>query len=66
MTGGATSLKICEKLETSRVRIVEEVEPGIPLVLLANGKMAVTKAGGFGVEDSLVQAVQRLRRKQHP
>ena len=62
LTGGATSLKVCQKLEADRVSIVEEIEPGIPLVKLSNGMPAVTKAGGFGVEDSLVQATQRLRR----
>ncbi len=62
LTGGATSLMVCQKLEADRVSIVEEIEPGIPLVKLSNGMPAVTKAGGFGVEDSLVQATQRLRR----
>ncbi len=62
LTGGATSLMICQKLQADRVSILEEIEPGIPLVRLSNGMPAVTKAGGFGVEDSLVQATQRLRR----
>jgi uncharacterized protein YgbK (DUF1537 family) len=62
LTGGATSLMVCQKLEVDRVSIVEEIEPGIPLIKLSNGMPAVTKAGGFGVEDSLVQATQRLRR----
>jgi uncharacterized protein YgbK (DUF1537 family) len=44
------------------VSIVKEIEPGIPLLTLSNGIPAVTKAGGFGVEDSLVQATQKLRR----
>jgi uncharacterized protein YgbK (DUF1537 family) len=35
----------------------------MPLVLLSNGILAVTKAGGFGEENSLVQAAQYLRRK---
>ena len=62
LTGGATSLMVCQKFQADRVSIVEEIEPGIPLVRLSNGMLAVTKAGGFGVEDSLVQATQRLRR----
>ena len=53
---------VCQKFQADRVSIVEEIEPGIPLVRLSNGMLAVTKAGGFGVEDSLVQATQRLRR----
>jgi uncharacterized protein YgbK (DUF1537 family) len=62
LTGGATSLMVCQKLGADRVAIVEEIEPGIPLLKLSNGLPAVTKAGGFGVDDSLVQASQRLRR----
>jgi uncharacterized protein YgbK (DUF1537 family) len=63
LTGGATSLQVCEKLGVGTARIVTEVEPGMPLVLLSNGILAVTKAGGFGEENSLVQAAQYLRRK---
>ena len=62
MTGGATSLVICKKLGVDMVHIVEEIEPGIPFLILSNGMHAVTKAGGFGHEDSLIQATQRLRR----
>jgi uncharacterized protein YgbK (DUF1537 family) len=62
LTGGATSLKVCQKLKTGRVSIINEIEPGIPLVRLSTGMLAITKAGGFGVDDSLVQATQRLRR----
>jgi uncharacterized protein YgbK (DUF1537 family) len=58
----ATSLIICQKLGVDRVYIVEEIEPGMPLLTLSNGMYAVTKAGGFGHEDSLVQATQKLRR----
>jgi len=63
LTGGATSLHVCEKLGVGSAKIVAEVEPGMPLVLLSNGILAVTKAGGFGVENSLVQAAQYLRRR---
>jgi uncharacterized protein YgbK (DUF1537 family) len=62
MTGGATSLIICQKLGVDKIHIVEEIEPGIPLLTLSNGMHAVTKAGGFGREDSLVQVTQKLRR----
>ncbi len=62
LTGGATGLMVCEKLGADRASIIDEIEPGIPLLVLSNGIPAVTKAGGFGVEDSLVQATQRMRR----
>jgi uncharacterized protein YgbK (DUF1537 family) len=63
LTGGATGLMVCKKIGADRASIVEEIEPGIPLLTLSNGMPAVTKAGGFGVDDSLIQAVQRLRRR---
>jgi uncharacterized protein YgbK (DUF1537 family) len=62
LTGGATSLKVCEKLGHTKSSIMEELAPGIPMIMLGDGMIAVTKAGGFGVEDSLVQAAQKLRR----
>ena len=62
LTGGATALKICEALEVEGVEILEEVQPGIPLLALTGGLRAVTKAGGFGGEDALVEAVKHLRR----
>jgi len=62
LTGGATSLKVCQKVCANRISIVEEVEPGIPLLVLGDGLPAITKAGGFGVDNSLIQAAQHLRR----
>ena len=62
LTGGATGLMVCQKLGVDRASIVEEIAPGIPLLRLGTGILAVTKAGGFGVDDSLIQAVQRMRR----
>jgi D-threonate/D-erythronate kinase len=62
LTGGATGLVVCQKLGAGRASIVEEIEPGIPLLMLNTGIPVITKAGGFGVDDSLVQASQRMRR----
>lgn len=62
LTGGATGLMVCQKLGADSASIVEEIEPGIPLLMLNTGIPAVTKAGGFGVDDSLIQATQRVRR----
>lgn len=62
LTGGSTALMICKALEVERVEILEEVQPGIPLLSLTGGLRAVTKAGGFGGEDALVEAVKYLRR----
>jgi uncharacterized protein YgbK (DUF1537 family) len=62
LTGGATGLMVCQKLGADRASIVEEIEPGIPLLMLSIGIPVVTKAGGFGVDYSLVQASQHMRR----
>lgn len=62
MIGGATALAVCEKLGVESLRIIGEIQTGIPLVELSTGLRAVTKAGGFGGEDSLIEAVKHLRR----
>ena len=62
MTGGATSLGICEKLGVNSMEILGEVRPGIPLLKLSNGIIAITKAGGFGDDYSLIESVRYLRR----
>ena len=62
LTGGATALKVINGLGHGSATIIEEVQPGIPLLELAGGLKAVSKAGGFGTEDALVEAVKKLRR----
>lgn len=62
LTGGATALQVCKALKVVEAEILDEVQPGIPLLSIAGGLKAVTKAGGFGGEDSLVEAVKYLRR----
>lgn len=63
LTGGATALAVLEKIGAKTLKIIEEVQPGIPLIELSNGVKVVTKAGGFGLDDALVEASQFLRRK---
>jgi len=62
LTGGATALQVCKALKVERAEILNEVQPGIPLLALTGGLRAITKAGGFGSESSLVDAVKYLRR----
>lgn len=62
LTGGATALQVCKALKVEGVEILEEVQPGIPLLALTERLKAVTKAGGFGGEASFVEAVKYLRR----
>jgi uncharacterized protein YgbK (DUF1537 family) len=62
MTGGATSLGVCERTGVDSMEILGEVRPGIPFLKLSTGVKAVTKAGGFGDEYALMDAVNYLRR----
>ncbi len=47
LTGGATSLTICQKLHADKVSIVEEIEPGIPLIKLEQRDTRRHKGGGI-------------------
>ena len=62
ITGGATALAVTKKLGTRNIEILDEVQPGVP-VLRLDHLPAVTKAGGFGQPDTLIQATQYLKRK---
>jgi len=62
ITGGATALAVTERLGTREIEILDEVQPGVP-VLRLDRIPAVTKAGGFGQPDTLIQATKYLKRK---
>lgn len=61
ITGGEVAVKIVRALGGGGVSLLEEVEPGIPLVRLAGGPFEglplITKAGGFGSEDTLKNCI---------
>ena len=61
ITGGATALAITRQLGTKSIEILDEVQPGVPVLRLDQIK-AVTKAGGFGQVDTLIQATKYLKR----
>jgi uncharacterized protein YgbK (DUF1537 family) len=65
LTGGETASAVCQALETMAVRILGELQVGIPWGRLvggvASGLPVVTKAGGFGHADSLIRIVDILR-----
>lgn len=63
MTGGDTAKAICRQLGVSGIQLLDEVEDGIPLSQLLGQKeiLAVTKAGAFGKEKSLVHAMQTMK-----
>ncbi|OGD47873.1 hypothetical protein A3K69_06060 [Candidatus Bathyarchaeota archaeon RBG_16_57_9] len=62
LTGGATALAVFKGLGVESVEITGEAQPGVPVLTLSNGLRAVTKAGGFGSGDALVEAVKHLKR----
>jgi len=65
LTGGDLAMGVCRELSASALRIEEEVLPGIPCSILADGPFKglrlVTKAGGFGEKDALRRITQYLR-----
>lgn len=63
LTGGDTAKTIASECGAEFIEIIEEIEPGIPLGWLTgrNEMLVVTKAGGFGSEDSLAGCVERIR-----
>ncbi len=65
LTGGDTAVSVCRTLDASGIEIVREVSPGIPLGRLVGGKChglpVVTKAGGFGDQGAIIDAVRMLK-----
>ncbi len=62
LTGGATAVGVARRLGATGIELEGEVEAGVPMGALIgpNPYPAVTKAGGFGGPDTLVEAVQAL------
>ncbi len=64
LTGGDTAIGVCSVLQIYNLNIVDELLPGIPLsVGQFKDKIdlnIVTKAGGFGEEDTFYTLVQKL------
>jgi len=65
LTGGSTAYAVCQALGIDRIEIQEEIAPGIPAGKGSGDQRSeiglVTKAGGFGEEDALIEAVRYLR-----
>ncbi len=64
IAGGTTARLVCEGLGAHGVRLEGEFEPGIPFGHLVGGAWdgvpVVTKAGGFGTPDTLLDVVRAL------
>jgi len=67
LTGGDTAVSVCRALGVNAIDILAEVLPGIPLGRLVGGccpgLRVVTKAGAFGDEVAIVEAVKVLKRR---
>jgi len=65
LTGGATAFATCRAMGIRAIQIENEVAPGIPVGVVLEGDWEgtrlVTKAGGFGEADALLQSVRYLR-----
>jgi uncharacterized protein YgbK (DUF1537 family) len=70
LIGGATGHAVCERLNVRGVRLVGEVSPGIPCGFLLGGAWdaipVVTKAGGFGSPDTLLDVAYALGVRSRP
>ena len=64
LTGGDVALGVCKELNIYNMDILDELLPGIPLAI-ANYKdyklNIITKAGGFGKEDTLYHLIDKLK-----
>ncbi len=68
-TGGATVRALCDLWGAAGLDLVDEIVPGIPLSIVSGGRFdglaLVTKAGGFGEAETLVEIGEYCRsRKQ--
>jgi len=65
LTGGDTAIHVVKRLSAVGCRINSELEPGIPELTLiggtADGVRVVTKAGAFGNDESILNAIKFLR-----
>lgn len=69
-TGGDTAVSIVRALDSSGVLVHREIEPGVPLLTvgtpIATGRgdtRLITKAGGFGDEETIIRAVETLQER---
>ena len=68
LVGGDTAHSVLAGLQANAVELGGEVQRGIPMGTVAggdaDGKFVVTKGGGFGDRDALVNAVARIARER--
>ena len=64
VTGGETALALLDALGATGIRLIEEVEPGVPLGITRGAFTVpvVTKAGAFGNAETLRRCLHHFRR----
>jgi uncharacterized protein YgbK (DUF1537 family) len=64
LTGGETARAVLSRLGIRALRVVGEVETGVPILIAeGSGLLVVTKAGDFGDKRTLLRAALVLKRK---
>lgn len=63
IAGGETSSAVCAALSVSGLRLLREIEPGLPSCLALGGVpyRLVLKSGSFGSESFIVKAIDHLK-----
>jgi len=65
LAGGDTAINVIERLSASGSAVIQEIETGVPFVSLLGGPFEglkmVTKAGAFGNENTIMNAIKYLR-----
>jgi len=59
LSGGDTASLVCQAVEAQAIELLDEIIPGVPCGVIRggafNGISVVTKSGGFGRPDALIQ-----------
>jgi uncharacterized protein YgbK (DUF1537 family) len=63
LTGGETARAVLAARGIRELRLLGEVEPGVPFGMTRDGTLVCTKAGGFGRPDTLAKCVALLKRE---
>jgi uncharacterized protein YgbK (DUF1537 family) len=65
LSGGDTAAAVCEAAEAAFIELYDEIAPGVPRGVLRGGALegvaVVTKSGGFGGADVLIQVADFFR-----
>jgi uncharacterized protein YgbK (DUF1537 family) len=63
LTGGETARAVLGARRIRALRLLGEVEPGVPFAMAPDGTLICTKAGAFGGPQTLARCVARLQRE---